>query len=309
MGRITHLKGLLMPSKKVILTSIVLGGALVACQSGDDDTSRLDDVEIEPYAGKIRCGTRDMTDAEKADDEDKVKKHYASQKRPPGGGGGTQVTGGVIDVYFHVIDDGSQNVSAQMINGQINVLNGAFTGTGWSFNLVGTTRTTNAIWYNGCDSSSNENAMKTALRQGSADDLNIYSCNPGGGLLGWATFPSSYNSNPKSDGVVLLDESLPGGSASPYNLGDTGTHEVGHWMGLWHTFQGGCSRNGDAVADTPAERTAQFGCPVGADTCKSEGLDPIRNFMDYTDDDCMNTFSAGQDVRMDQQFSTYRYGK
>ncbi|MCY7376863.1 MAG: zinc metalloprotease [Pyrinomonadaceae bacterium] len=225
------------------------------------------------------------------------------------------IAGGVINVYFHVINNGSGvsngNITTQMINDQMSVLNSAYASWGWSFNLVFTSRTTNATWYNGCYGSS-ESAMKNALRQGTADDLNIYTCNPSGGILGYATFPSSYSSSPKLDGVVMLYSSLPGGTAVPYNLGDTGTHEVGHWMGLYHTFQGGCSTNGDFVSDTPAERSPAYGCPTGRNSCTGSrypGNDPITNFMDYTDDSCMFRFSAGQDTRMDSQFTTYRYNR
>lgn len=230
-------------------------------------------------------------------------------------GGGTTVTGGVINVYFHVINKGSGtangDISSQMISDQMNVLNAAYAQWNWSFNLISVDRTTNSTWYNGCYGSS-EGPMKNALHQGSADDLNVYTCNPSGGILGYATFPSSYNSSPSSDGVVLLYASLPGGSAAPYNLGDTATHEVGHWMGLYHTFQGGCSRNGDFVGDTNAERSPAYGCPGGRDSCTGSrypGQDPITNFMDYSDDYCMFEFTSGQDSRMDEQFSLYRYGK
>jgi hypothetical protein len=218
------------------------------------------------------------------------------------------VTGGTINVYFHVIrdTDGDGDVPNSWITAQMNVLQNAFDEHGWSFNLAAVTRTTNANWYNNLETVSVERAAKDALRQGSADDLNIYSA----GLqtyLGWATFPSNYDADPDYDGVVILDESMPGGDADPYNLGDTATHEVGHWMGLYHTFQGGCSKQNDLVADTPPERSAAFGCPEGRDTCRGGGEDPIFNFMDYTDDGCMDHFTSGQDDRMDQQFSQYRY--
>lgn len=224
-------------------------------------------------------------------------------------------TGGTINVYFHVITSstGAGAPTPTQISSQISVLNGAFGGTGWSFNLVSTDTTANDAWYTTTGGAS-EAQMKAALREGTADDLNIYTNNMGAGLLGWATFPADYAASPKMDGVVVLYSTLPGGSAAPYNLGDTAVHETGHWMGLYHTFQGGCAGSGDLVADTPAERSAAYGCPVGRDTCKGKkgsavGLDPINNFMDYTDDSCMNTFTAGQDARMDAQFTTYREGK
>ena len=258
-----------------------------------------------------RCATREVSDFEQRILEMKERQWQA--EREAAGAVDPAATGGVIPVYFHVIRSGTAleqgNIPDSQISAQMTVLNDAYASSGFSFQLIEVTRTTNASWFTMAPDSAAEQQAKSALRRGGADTLNIYSANPGGGLLGWATFPSSYAGNPQDDGVVILFSSVPGGSATPYNEGDTGTHEVGHWMGLYHTFQGGCSLRNDQVKDTPAERSAAYNCPVGRDTCtrpRQAGADPITNFMDYTDDSCMFQFTTGQDQRMDSQFQMYR---
>jgi hypothetical protein len=221
-------------------------------------------------------------------------------------------------VYFHVINAGSGltsgDVSRQMIDAQMNVLNNAFAAAGFRFRLMEVTRTTNLAWYRMEPGTAAEVEAKRVLHRGGAGALNIYSANLGGGLLGWATLPWDYAENGTYDGVVLLYSSLPGGDAAPYNLGDTGTHEVGHFLGLMHTFAYRCDAAGDTIADTAAERLPAFGCPAGRDTCpgksfKSNGPDPIYNFMDYTDDDCMNHFTPLQGDWMVRAWGLFRQGR
>ena len=220
-----------------------------------------------------------------------------------------------IDVYFHVINEGPSLADGNLRNGtvrrQVDVLTSTFAGarggvqTPFSFDLVAIDRTTNPAWFNMRLGSNEERRAKAALRRGDANDLNIYSVE-GAGFLGWATFPSSYGGKPLQDGIVIAFGSVPGGSIENFNLGFTATHEVGHWLGLFHTFQNGCSTKNDLIADTPAQGGPTSGCPEGADTCRLAGLDPIHNYMDYSDDPCYTEFTADQSQRMTDQFVFYR---
>ena len=286
--------------------AVVVGAALAMAGCSDVTQAPAEEAQTE-QAGFVRgCVTKDLSEAE----QKAVEATLAGQTKSQALGTGS-VT---IKVYWHTITNtsGAGALSSSQIASQISVLNAAYANTPFKFSLVSTDVTANNTWYTAQPSSASTSAetqMKTALRKGTAADLNIYSNNMGGGLLGWATFPSSYTSAPKMDGVVILYSSLPNGASAPFNQGDTGTHEVGHWVGLYHTFQGGCSGSGDSVSDTPAESSPASGCPTNRDTCSTTGKDPIDNFMDYSDDACMNKFTSGQVSRMDSMFSTYRLGK
>jgi len=253
-----------------------------------------------------KCGVVDLSDQEFDFAENHRNQRLKDVK--------SLVSGGTINVYFHVITNttGAGALPTSQINAQIDVLNAAYAKGNWKYVLKGTDTTKNNDWFVTQPGKPSEKDMKTTLRKGTAQDLNLYSANIGGGLLGWATFPKDYTSAPEMDGVVMLYTSLPGGSAAHYDEGDTGTHEVGHWMGLYHTFQGGCRGigGGDGVADTPAEKEANYGCPGTVDSCPDQpGNDPTDNFMDYVYDSCMNTFTQGQFDRITQEFSAYRAGK
>ena len=226
-----------------------------------------------------------------------------------------------IETVFHVISEAPLSAAERarqeaLITDQVAVLNDAYAGNSapgaadspFRFALTDITYTVNSAWAQ-VTPGKVEKEMKTALRVGDSETLNVYSADIGGGLLGWAYFPKGYNNGRDVwDGVVILDESMPGGTAAPDNEGDTLTHEVGHWMMLEHTFSGACSASGDGVADTPREAYPQFSCEDGLDSCPQPGLDPIHNFMDYTEDFCMDNFTPGQAERMNDAWIAFRAG-
>lgn len=227
-----------------------------------------------------------------------------------------------IDTYVHVItrDDGSGGVTQEQIDDQIRVLNRAYRGGGVSartafrFVVQDVDYTANDAWHDWrlnedfTEEDAEAKEAKEALHQGTYADLNVYIASLGDGLLGYANYPG--DGTPLAlDGLVLLNDSLPGGAAEPYNLGDTATHEVGHWLGLFHTFENGCAAPGDYVGDTPFQLDGDniFECNESDDTCRQPRKDPVHNYMSYGDDECLDRFSTGQQRRMNRAWFAYRY--
>jgi hypothetical protein len=236
-----------------------------------------------------------------------------------------------IPVVVHVISNtgGTGNLSDTLVQSQITVLNEDFRAiaatpgaggfdTKVEFFLAttdplgnptnGIRRYTNTTWFN--DSGS----YWTSIAWDTARYLNIYTNSAGGGgTLGYVPDLPQGGAvlNTTADRVVILYSAFgrPALGGAPYNQGRTCTHEVGHFLGLFHTFQGGCGTascytTGDRVCDTPPEQTQRFGCPVGAVSCSTP--DPIRNYMDYTDDTCMTNFTAEQAARIRCTLANYR---
>ncbi|WP_433328015.1 zinc metalloprotease [Spirillospora sp. CA-294931] len=217
----------------------------------------------------------------------------------------------VVPVRFHVITDGrAGRLSSTSVRRQIAALNSAYGGrrgganTGVRFRLVSTKATNNRAWFR--QPERHERPLKKALRRGGPGTLNLFTAAVGADVLGFSTFPHWYRENPGLDGVVVDYRTLPGGSYRHYDKGMTTVHEVGHWLGLFHTFENGCLEPGDGVADTPYEAGPAEGCPWIRDSCAQRGLDPVHNFMNYGWDDCMREFTPGQGRRIRAAWAAYR---
>lgn len=209
-----------------------------------------------------------------------------SQSRGGAGGGAHQLADiallanatKTVQTVFHVIHDGPEgNLTQSTVDSQIQVLNQDYKDYGFAFNLTATNYVDNRSWFRFITpDSSLQSQMKQSLRQGDASTLNLYSVNFSNNLLGYATFPWNVNDNLTDDGVVFQFSTVPGGEELGYNMGKTATHEVGHWLGLYHVFQGGCSPPGDFVDDTPPQAVPTSGCPISQDSCPGGGVDSIH---------------------------------
>lgn len=239
----------------------------------------------------VRCSTRAPLTAEVSRANAEVEQVLARMGRA----GRTE-----IPVVVHVLKRSRRkgDVSDERIAAQIDVLNAAFKKSRIRFRLEKVNRVRSKRWSRSCTTWWIEEEMKASLAVRPNTTLNIYTCDPDSGALGYATFPWEFDDQAFMRGVVINYETLPGGKMEPYNEGDTAVHEVGHYLGLFHTFENGCAAPGDEIADTAPESRPAFGCPISRRSCGGGKPDPVQNFMNYSDDACMDEFTKGQSRRM-----------
>ncbi|KAJ9396295.1 hypothetical protein DTO282F9_6730 [Paecilomyces variotii] len=247
----------------------------LAADGGEDST---------PHRGRY-CGTSEPGATFKA--LQRQLGSIESQARMSGAGNLEDLTPIEIETWFHIVTTkaNADLVTDKMISDQLTYLQKSYSNTTITYKLLGVDHTINDTWAQNGD----DIGMKTALRKGTYSTLNIYfqtdlqdtpsdsilgrsqttpSTMPS--LLGFCSLPdptinsTSTRSDYIKDGCNILASSMPGGPLTHYNLGGTAVHEVGHWNGLLHVFQGGScspSNEGDYIADTPLQAEATEGCP------------------------------------------------
>ena len=231
-----------------------------------------------------------------------------------------------IPVVVHVVyRTAAENISTAQINSQIAILNEDFrrlnsdATTQWpqaadaeiefclatvdpnGNSTTGITRTQTSVVAHGTDDSVKFDSQGGKDAWPASDYLNIWVCNIGGGILGYAQFPGG---PANTDGVVNGHQYFgnTGTATAPFNLGRTMTHEVGHYLNLRHIWGDGNCNVDDFVSDTPTSDAPNYGCASSHVSCSS--LDMVQNYMDYSDDACMNLYTQGQKTRMRALFDT-----
>lgn len=214
----------------------------------------------------------------------------------------------IVDVHFHIAstEEDEDLITEEIVDAQWKVLSESFSKYGLNLVLNSTERVVDDLAghsflvYEGPDKGwvnyeKEEREYFKSTRKGGYDALNIYFFSKySPGATGYCTWPTTLTEGDDLtlglDSCQLSAMTMPGftveqGAFEDWNLGHLTVHEAGHWFGLNHTFTGGCSEPGDFVGDTPAQGTQIYGCPVGSDSCPDQpGLDPIHNFMGYTND-------------------------
>jgi len=270
------------------------------------------------------CGSNDYLELQKQNDPkriqnlEKIEKFTRDMANSP-----MRAVDGIISipVVVHVVwNTNAENISVAQVQSQIDILNDDFrrfnsdADNAWSqaddseieFCLAtvdpnnnpttGVTRTqtnTSAFSYSNDGVKFSSSGGIDAWPRNNY--MNMWVCDISGGILGYAQFPGGSAS---TDGIVIDYAYFGdiGTATSPFDLGRTATHEVGHWLNLRHIWgDGGCGVD-DLVSDTPVSDASNFGCPLTHSSCST--LDMVQNYMDYTDDSCMNLFTTGQKNRM-----------
>ncbi len=230
-----------------------------------------------------------------------------------------------VNVIYSFVGD-PHNISDAVIASQMTVLNDDFRGrssgidTEIEFCLAGVNRILYADLMN-FDRQLNDLQLKDSIQEDPARFLNVWVvasiADTNGGTRAYATFPNHFAAHPELDGIVIDSDNF--GTipiiANAYDEGRTLVHEIGHWLSLLHVFQGGCDNNstcateGDCCCDTPPQAARLYGCQTGKNTCKDDNPDkndPVRNYMGYSDDQCMRTFTECQKARMHLALETFR---
>lgn len=307
-----------MKKSLVLLAGVVMFGLSCNKSTSNEDESFQDE---EITATKRSCSSDDVLQQQLIEDPTLGTRMNAIEeftRRIIESPDQNRLVNGVIEipVVFNVLyKTTAQNVSQAQLQSQIDVLNEDFAATNADYNLTSTYNSVKsgniAVRFvldavvrkqTNTTSWSTNNAMKKSAKgiapTSPTTKLNIWVCNMGGGILGYAQFPGGSSA---TDGVVLDDNATgrTGTVAAPFNKGRTATHEVGHWMNLRHIW-GDATCGTDQVGDTPTHNTANYGCPASGhkSTCSGTPVEMTMNYMDYTDDACMYMFSLGQETRM-----------